>query len=52
MVGRFNFGFLLLWRTLSLAREKEQSLLPPKMGKVRPDGSRLSTQSEMGADPS
>jgi len=42
MVGRFNFGSLLLWRaltlTLSLAREREQSLLPAQMGKVRPDG--------------
>jgi len=38
MVGRFNFGPLLLWRTFTLASERVQSLLPAQMGKVRPDG--------------
>jgi len=38
MVGRFNVGSLLLWRALTLASERVQSILPAQMGKVRPDG--------------
>jgi len=55
MVGRFNFGSLLLWQaltlTLSLARERVHPLLPAQMGKVRPDGVEALEAVEDGGGP-